>query len=406
MRAHCDPAVLLCHPGGLGGSPNLAMRMGEGNREEAQRVLNNGFLMLLVLSGVLTALFLLLREPLLMCFGASEATFPYANTYLTIYTAGTFFALMATGMKQLPYLPGPLRPGHGHRAGGRGDEHRAGPGVHLPAGAGRGGRGHRHRHLPDVLLRPGALLPAAQVHAGAAGVGRLPVAGHCAHRQLRPDALPDHRHGQRAPHRPQRMLQRYGGPGEGDILVTCGTIVQSYMCIITMPMGGITGGCQSVVSFNYGAGQPERIKKAIGCICALCLAFTTLMTLFTHTLSPLFVRLFTADASLMARTVAYIKVYTFGIIPLAVQYTLVDETTAMGHLRLALFCSLFRKATFLTGTVLFPILLTADAAFYAEPVCDVFCAVVTTVLFLVFFPRMIAGRMADLRQMEGKTAKS
>ena len=124
------------------------------------------------------------------------------------------------------------------------------------------------------------------------------------------------------------------------------------------------------------------------------------MTVFTYTLSPLFVRLFTADAALIARTVSYIKVYTFGIIPLAVQYTLVDETTAMGHLRLALFCSLFRKATFLVGTVLFPILLTADAAFYAEPVCDVFCAIVTAVLFLLFFPKMIAGRMESLRQTQ------
>ena len=83
-----------------------------------------------------------------------------------------------------------------------------------------------------------------------------------------------------------------------------------------------------------------------------------------------------------------------------------DETTAMGHLRLALFCSLFRKATFLAGTVLFPILLTADAAFYAEPVCDIFCAVVTTVLFLLFFPKMIAGRMESLRQVQKNGAGS
>lgn len=38
------------------------------------------------------------------------------------------------------------------------------------------------------------------------------------------------------------VLQRYGGPGEGDTLVTCATIVQSYLLLITMPMGGITLG--------------------------------------------------------------------------------------------------------------------------------------------------------------------
>ncbi|MEG2119915.1 MAG: MATE family efflux transporter, partial [Pseudoflavonifractor sp.] len=98
----CGPIVTLLSSFaslvGLGGSPIMAMRMGEGDRPEAKRVLNNSFLMLLVLSGVLTAGFLLGREHLLMWFGASEATFPYANTYLAIYTAGTFFALMAAGM--------------------------------------------------------------------------------------------------------------------------------------------------------------------------------------------------------------------------------------------------------------------------------------------------------------------
>ena len=98
----CGPIVTLLGSFatlvGLGGAPILAMRMGEGNQREARRVLSNSFLMLLVLSGVLTALFLLLKGRLLMWFGASPATFGYANTYLTIYTAGTFFALMATGM--------------------------------------------------------------------------------------------------------------------------------------------------------------------------------------------------------------------------------------------------------------------------------------------------------------------
>ena len=66
--------------------------------DQAQRILNNCFLLLLVLSAVLTLLFLLTKDYLLMWFGASEATFGYADTYLTIYTCGTFFALLSTGM--------------------------------------------------------------------------------------------------------------------------------------------------------------------------------------------------------------------------------------------------------------------------------------------------------------------
>ena len=50
--------------------------------------------MLSIFSVLLTVSFLLLKDKLLMLFGASGATFPFANTYLTIYTTGTFFALI------------------------------------------------------------------------------------------------------------------------------------------------------------------------------------------------------------------------------------------------------------------------------------------------------------------------
>ena len=98
----CGPVVtLLTSFGtlvGLGGSILFAMRLGAGKENEAENILANSFLMLSVLSVGLTILFLLFKNRLLMWFGASEATFPYANTYMTIYTAGTVFALMSIGL--------------------------------------------------------------------------------------------------------------------------------------------------------------------------------------------------------------------------------------------------------------------------------------------------------------------
>ena len=98
----CSPIVTLLSSFaslvGLGGSPIMAMRMGEGNPKEARRILNNAFLMLLGLSLVLTVLFWFSKAQLLMWFGASTSTFDYANTYVSIYTAGTVFALISAGM--------------------------------------------------------------------------------------------------------------------------------------------------------------------------------------------------------------------------------------------------------------------------------------------------------------------
>ena len=185
------------------------------------------------------------------------------------------------------------------------------------------------------------------------------------------------------------MLQRYGGPGLGDTLVTCATIVQSYLLLITMPMGGMTLGTQPVVSFNYGAGQPGRIREAMRAIVGLCLAFCAAMMVVTHTLSPLFVGLFTSDADVAARSVHYIKIFTAMILPLAVQYPLVDETTALGRVRQALFCSMFRKSVFLACLLLLPRFFGAEATFFSEPIADLVAAAVTTVLFLRTFPGIL-----------------
>ena len=98
----CGPIVtLLTSFGtliGLGGSILMAMRMGAGQKKEAQSILAHSFAMLVAFSAVLTLVFLLSKKYLLNWFGASPLTFPYADTYMTIYTAGTFFALMAIGL--------------------------------------------------------------------------------------------------------------------------------------------------------------------------------------------------------------------------------------------------------------------------------------------------------------------
>ena len=59
------------------------------------------------------------------------------------------------------------------------------------------------------------------------------------------------------------LLQRYGGAAEGDMLVTCATIAQSFMLVVTMPLSGITGGTQSILGYNYGACNMARVKQAV-----------------------------------------------------------------------------------------------------------------------------------------------
>ena len=89
---------------GIGGSILFSMRLGQGDKKEAERILGNCFSLLLILSAVLTVLFLLTKDLLLRWFGASDASFPYADTYLTIYTCGTFFAPVSYTHLTLPTI--------------------------------------------------------------------------------------------------------------------------------------------------------------------------------------------------------------------------------------------------------------------------------------------------------------
>lgn len=381
-------AYLVCQ----GGAPLMSMKMGAGDREGASVILSNCFRMLLVLAVGLSAVFFLLRRQLLWWFGASSDTFPYALTYLTIYIAGTAFALLATGLNNFLIC-------QGHSGLGMGT-------VVLGA-------------VMNIVLDPVFIFALDLGVAGAAWATLISQACSCLFALvcLRMKFIPVPLRWGRF-HWPvcrkalafglspfltiatdsvllivlNTVLQRYGGPGEGDFLLTCAAIVQSYMLLITMPMGGITLGCQSVVSFNYGAGNSQRVKKALQSILILCVSFTVVMLLITHLASPLFVRLFTQSGEIADRSVDFIKIYTAAIIPLAVQYTIVDQSTALGQVRLALFCSMFRKSVFLISTLSLPAVLTASAAFLAEPVCDVVSACVSSVLFLRLIPPLLARR--------------
>ena len=76
---------------GMGGAPLAAIEMGKQNHQKAEKILGNCFTSLIITSIFLTAFILYFQQNLLLFFGASETTIPYAMDYLTIYVCGTIF---------------------------------------------------------------------------------------------------------------------------------------------------------------------------------------------------------------------------------------------------------------------------------------------------------------------------
>lgn len=375
---------------GLGGTPLMAMKLGAGEREAASDLLSNCFRLLLAMAAGLSLVFFLLRRQFLWWFGASVDTFPYALEYITVYIAGTAFSLLSGGLNSFIIAQGRSGLGMGT--------------VMLGAAL-------------NIGLDPVFIFLLDMGVAGAAWATVLSQGAACVFAlvSLRLPGLPvPLRWGRFQPALCRRVLslglspfltyaldsviliilnstlQHRGGSGEGDILITCAAIVQSYMLLISMPMGGITLGCQGVVSFNLGAGNGKRVKQALWGVFLICFLFSALILASTHLIAPQFVRLFSKDGEILARSVRYITIYTAGILFMSAQWTVVDMSTALGQVHLALLCSLFRKTLFLAGILLFPVLFTASAAFAAEPFCDITASLLSSVLFLRFTPRLIA----------------
>ena len=82
----------------MGGAPLFSIERGAGNDEKAERILGNTFSMLFASSFIIFILCYVFRKPVLYLFGASDASYVYADEYLKIYLLGTTFTMLATGM--------------------------------------------------------------------------------------------------------------------------------------------------------------------------------------------------------------------------------------------------------------------------------------------------------------------
>lgn len=377
---------------GIGGSPLMSMSMGEGNMEKAKKILSNCFMLICVFAVALMAIVIPLRRPMLMLFGASESTYPYADEYFTIYMCGTLFALIANGMNQFVICQGYAKVGM--------------KSVILGA-------------VLNILLDPvfifvfdmgvagGALATILSQLASASYVLRFLFS------YVVPVRITFGGYSWKIIRRVlclgftpfliiavdnvmiiamNAMLQKYGGPQNGDMLVTCATIVQSFMLVVTMPLGGISGGTQTILGYNYGAKQFQRVKTAQKYIIGLCAGYTAIMFVLARLMGPLFVCLFTQDALIAEKAVWAIGVCTLAIIPLGVQYELIDGFTAIGQVRFSLPLSFWRKLVYFAAIFILPAIWGAESIFYAEPLSDIFGPLASILVYVIAMPKILRAK--------------
>lgn len=386
----CGPIVTLLSSFGtligIGGAINMSIKMGQEENDDARQILFTSFIMLVGISVMLTVFFLFLRKPMIYWFGGSDVLYPYANSYLTIYTAGTFFALMAIGMNYFITCQGYSGIAMCSVIIG------AVTNIILDAlfirvlgmqieGAAIATVIAQIISAFFVLLFLYSKKPMIRLEKNifrrdyAKKIAKL---GFSPFLILATDSV--------IIILMNTILQQAGGPGQGDILISAGTIAQSCFLLITGPLLGITSGTQTIISYNFGAKNRQRIEKAMRTIVMMSLCFCALMFVIFMFLSDTFVSMFTSDPVTTPIAIKAIRIFIIGVLPMAVQYALVDGITALSNVRISLALSMTRKTIYILSLLILPTLFMAETTFYAQPVADILAATVTTLVFFKTYP--------------------
>ena len=356
---------------GMGGAPLCSIARGAGDVKRAEKIMGNSFTLLLMTGVILMAFCYLTMRPMLYLFGASDQTYPYAQAYLSVYLTGTLFVMISLGMNNFINAQGFGKMGmltvligavlnivldpvfiFGFHMGVYG----AAAATVISQGVSaayvfwflRGNHVLFRLNKKDMRLEGKLIREITGL--GLSGFVMSVTNGSV---QIVCNA----------------MLSRYGG----DLYVGVMTVINSVREIITMPVNGLTNGAQPVIGFNYGAGEYERVKKAIRFMGTSCIVFTCAVWAVLFAVPQFFIHLFNSEPELLEAGVGAFRIYFFGIFLMALQFTGQSTFVALGKSKQAVFFSLLRKAIIVIPlTICLPMIggLGVNGVFLAEPVSN------------------------------------
>ncbi|MCI6733397.1 MAG: MATE family efflux transporter [Lachnospiraceae bacterium] len=376
---------------GMGGAPQAAIAMGQKKNEKAEQILGNCFSALLVISATLTVFFLLFGPKLLVLFGASKETLPYAWSYMQIYVCGTVFVQLAIGMNAFITTQGFTKISMMTVLIGAVTNIILDPilifGLHM---------GVRGAAVATVLSQSISSLWVLRFLTGKKTILRIrrrnmkiqgsvliPVIGL----GISPFVMQSTESLLNICF--NSSLARYGG----DIAVGSMTILSSVMQIMTLTLSGISQAAQPIISFNYGAKKDERVKEAVKLLCICLVTVSTVFFLAVELFPGVFVAIFNNSSAELAETTSWaMRIYFGAIFMMGFQNTFQQSFVALGQARISLFLACLRKLILLIPLIyIFPMFLENKlfAVFLAEPVSDFIAAATTTTLFLHQFPKIL-----------------
>ena len=376
---------------GTGGAPRAAIYMGKNDNKTAEVILGNSVTALLLLSVVMTIGLELAAEPILWLFGASEATMPYALGYLRIYLCGSVCVMMTLGLNSFITTQGFTN-------------------ISMKTvliGA-----------VSNIILDPIFIFKFHMGVRGAAlatvisqGISALWVLLFLAGRQTKLHIKKEYMRISAQILLPvvtlgmatfvmnitecllniafNISLSRYGG----DLAVGAMTILASIMQLQVMPAAGIGQGAQPLLSYNYGAGKADRVRKTIKILFIASMIYSLSFWLVLELFPGIFVQMFNSSSTeLYDITVWAVRIYMGATGIFALQNSIQQVFVSLGQAKLSLFIACLRKLILLIPLICILPLFFEDkvfAVFLAEPISDLTSVTVAAILFACNIKRIL-----------------
>lgn len=386
----CFPLIILISAFsclcGMGGAPKAAIKMGEGKIKEANKILGNCFVVTIIFSILLTIVVQIFKEPILYTFGASENTIKYALDYINIYSLGTIFIMISLGLNAFITTQGFSKISMRNVVIGALINIVLDPlfifGFNL---------GVKGAAIATIIAQAISAILVISFFFGKKTILKLTFENMKLDIKIILSVMALGL----SPFIMQSTesiisicfntsLYKYGG----DVAVGAMTILTSLMQFAMLPLQGFASGAQPIVSYNYGAKNPDRIKQVFKVLLIICVSFSTLFWLFAMIIPNVLVSIFTIEQELIIFASKALRIYMAVICLFGIQIACQQTFVSLGNAPVSLFLAIFRKIIVLIPLIyILPSIMEnkCNAIFLAEPIADFIAVSVTATMFYFIF---------------------
>lgn len=365
---------------GIGGAAVVSIKLGQHKKDDAEKILGNAFVLVIILSIIVSIIGLVFLEPILVLLGASPATMPYAKQFGFIILLGVILQNLGFGMN--PFI--------------RSEGNALMAMVTMLIGA-----------ILNFILNPIFIFG---LHMGVVGSALATVISQAVcsvwvllyflrgksvlklrrkNMKLQLKIVKEILEIGMSPFSMQmaaglitvtfnKTLAKYGG----DLAIGAFSLINSINMLIMMPVFGLNQGAQPIIGYNYGAKSYKRVKQAL----KYATIVATLMTIVGFVIVELFsvqiISVFNnSDKELISLGSRGIRIFLIMLPLIGSQVVFTNYFQAVGKAKISIFLSLLRQIIVLFPLILLmPHLFKLDGVWMSGPASDLISFIITTLM--------------------------